>query len=254
MRSDEIPPEIAESLRRRGGIAALSGAGISVESGIPDFRSPGGLWEEFDPSIYASISTFLNNPDLSWKLFRAIAEIVEGKEPNEAHLSLGRLERCGKLETVITQNIDSLHQKAGNNRVIEVHGDHRNLECIGCGALFPVERYHLEQQEVPRCSCCSSPLKPNVVLFGEAVRHLEAACEALDSCDTLFVIGTSAQVYPVASLPYLVKEKGGLICEFNLEYTPLTHTVTDYFFNGSATRSLPIVERILTGDRGIIGT
>ena len=241
-----LPEELASVLAERKSIVALTGAGISVESGIPDFRSPGGLWKTFDPSVYATIDTFLANPSRSWELFRAVGEALKGKEPNEAHLVLSRLEAGGHLSAVITQNIDGLHKRAGSNYVIEVHGDHDNLECLECASLYPVEDRHLEGEEIPLCDHCGYPLKPNVVLFGEAVRHLDEAFEALRLCDTLFVLGTSAQVYPAASFPYMVKERGGLILVFDREDTPLTHSIMDYFFKGNASRSLPIVERLLT--------
>jgi NAD-dependent deacetylase len=223
----------------------LTGAGISVESGIPDFRSPGGLWEIYDPSIYATIDTFLSDPGRSWELFRAVGEILKGKEPNEAHLSLSRLEADGHLDAVITQNIDGLHQKAGSIRVIEVHGDHSNLECIYCETLCPVDDTCFEGINLPHCDRCGNPLKPNVVLFGEPVRQIDESFEILKSCDTLFVIGTSAQVYPVASFPHSVKENGGLILVFDIEETLLTDSVADYFFKGQASQGLPIVENLL---------
>ncbi len=223
----------------------MTGAGISVESGIPDFRSPGGLWEIYDPSIYATLDTFLTDPERSWELFRAVGETLKGKEPNEAHLSLSRLEAGGHLDAVITQNIDGLHQKAGSSRVIEVHGNHSNLECIYCETLYPVDDTCFEGIEIPHCDRCGNPLKPDVVLFGESVRHLDESFGALKSCDTLFVIGTSAQVYPVASFPNTVKENGGLILVFDIEETPLTGSIADYFFKGNASQGLPVVEKLL---------
>lgn len=243
-----LPEDLKSTLQAKQAIVALTGAGISVESGIPDFRSPGGLWEIFDPAIYASIDTFLTDPGRSWELFRAVGEMLKGKEPNEAHRALRRLEASGHMMAVITQNIDSLHQKAGSREVIEVHGDHRRLECLRCGTLYPVDDAHYESEEIPSCERCNYPLKPNVVLFGEAVRHLETAFDLLQSCDSLFVIGTSAQVYPVASFPYAVKERGGLVVAFDLVETPVTQTIADYFFRGKVSRSLPVVEKLLTGE------
>jgi len=238
-------------------MVALTGAGISVESGIPDFRSPGGLWEVFDPAIYATIDTFLTDPGRSWELFLAVGETLKGKEPNDAHLSLARLEKSGRVRAVITQNIDGLHQKAGSMNVIEVHGDHRSLHCLKCGRLYPADpdagavgRAEIpsgsEGFDTPACERCRFPLKPNVVLFGEAVRHIDLAIKALRACDALLVIGTSAQVYPVASFPHAVKERGGTILEFNVEETPLTRTITDYFLQGKASRTLPFIEWLLT--------
>jgi NAD-dependent deacetylase len=238
-------------------VVALTGAGISVESGIPDFRSPGGLWEKFDPSIYATIDTFYTNPESSWELFRAVGETLEGKEPNPAHLALARMEKNGYLKTVITQNIDSLHQKAGNKHVIEVHGEHRNLECLKCRAQYTIEFSEFcrtSKETVPLCEHCRFPLKPNVVLFGESVRNFDLAYDAALSCDALFVIGTSAQVYPVASLPYVVKDRGGLIIEFDLEETPLTGSISDYFFKGNAGRTVPMMVEFWSSASGLSRT
>ncbi len=251
--SSGIPRELASVMSGGETVVALTGAGISVESGIPDFRSPGGLWEIFEPSIYATIDTFISDPERSWELFRAVGEMLEGKEPNPAHLALARMERDGYLKAVITQNIDSLHQKAGNRHVIEVHGDHRNLECLRCGTKYSIEFSEFcrtSREPVPLCERCRYPLKPNVVLFGEPVRDFDLAYDAVLSCDTLLVIGTSAQVYPVASLPYAVKERGGLILEFDLQETPLTGTVTDYFFRGNAGTTVPLVQEFWSSVSG----
>ena len=240
-----IPGEVVTILNRARVIVALTGAGISVESGIPDFRSPGGRWDRFDPWVYAALPTFLSDPERSWELFRAVGNTLKGRSPNPAHLALASLEQEGILQAIITQNIDGLHQLAGSHQVIEMHGDHRHLECIHCGQLKPVEDRDFEGNTVPHCDRCGFPLKPNVVLFGEAVRCTPEAEEVLQSCDVLLVIGTSAQVYPVASFPDLAKARGSRIFEFNLEETPLTHTITDVFFKGKAGRSLPVIERLL---------
>ncbi len=250
MEGHSIPEDVFSILKDLKSVVALTGAGISVESGIPDFRSPGGLWDTFDPAVYASIQTFLSDPRRSWKLFRAVDEILRGKRPNPAHYALADLEQAGILEAVITQNIDGLHQEAGTDRVIEVHGNHRFLECLRCGLRVPVDDPPIEPGRVPRCEECGFPLKPSVVLFGEAVRHVDEANEAVLSCEALFVIGTSAQVYPVASLPASVKEKGGLVFEFNLNETCLTGMVTDCLFRGRAGRSLPFIrDFMISGQR-----
>jgi NAD-dependent deacetylase len=236
------PAELVSSSRKT---IAITGAGISVESGIPDFRSPGGLWERFSPEEYAYLGTFLENPEKSWKLFREMGRTLQGKEPNPAHRALAGLEERDLLHAVITQNIDGLHQQAGSRRVIEVHGDHRHLECMQCGLLSVVRDEHMEGADVPRCSTCGFPLKPAVVLFGEPIRAAVEIEEALDGCDILLVVGTSAQVQPVASLPWTVKAGGGTVIEFNLQATPLTDRCTDYFIRGSASTSLAaLVERI----------
>lgn len=231
---------------------ALTGAGISVASGIPDFRSRGGLWSKFSPDEYATLEVFLRNPEKAWQLYRALGRILDGKEPNEAHHALARLEEAGLLHGVVTQNVDMLHQRAGSMNVLEIHGEHRNLQCLRCGAQEEAVEKHYSSTDPPHCRKCGYVLKPNVVLFGEPVRKLDEIHELLEECDLLLVIGTSAQVYPAAGLSVQVKEKGGLIFEFNIEETALTRgqsysaVGTDYFFQGDAAVTLScIVDRML---------
>jgi len=238
----EGPPlaEAASLLRAARKPAALTGAGISVGSGIPDFRSPGGLWTVFSPEEYATIEVFSRHPAKAWELFRAMGKVLTGKQPNAAHRALAELEQQGWLQGIVTQNIDNLHQQAGSRRVFEIHGDHQHLHCLHCGDLIPVAPSHYQTVEVPRCARCGFPLKPNVVLFGEAVRDLEAIHEFIADCDLLLVIGTSAQVYPAAALPSLVRHNGGRIFEFNREPALEGRTRPgDVFFPGDVVHSLP---------------
>ncbi len=244
--------------------AALTGAGISVESGIPDFRSPGGLWTVFTPEEYATLEVFLDDPEKAWKLYRALGKSLEGIRPNPAHRALARLEQAGRLAGIVTQNVDGLHQAAGSRRVIEMHGDHQRLHCLDCKKLEAVRREHYESGNVPACRHCGRALKPNVVLFGEDVRRMDEINRLLEDCDLLLVVGTSAQVYPAAGLPDRVKMNGGSIYEFNMEATHLTRGVigglpfagalssnagkveTDFFFKGKAGDTLPLlVDRVV---------
>ncbi len=238
--------EAAEAYREARHPVALTGAGISVESGIPDFRSAGGLWTIFRPEEYATIETFNQTPGKAWRLYRALGTALVGKEPSAAHLALARLETAGHLKAVITQNIDGLHSRAGSRRVLEVHGEHQNLHCLGCGSVRPVERVDLEDGPPPTCAKCGYPLKPNIVLFGEMVRQMPEIDEILGQCDLLLVIGTSAQVYPVASFPYVVHRHSGLIYEFNKAPTPLTN-LADFFFEGKAGASVPALVKAVLG-------
>ncbi len=236
--NSELLREPAKSILWSRKAVALTGAGISVESGIPDFRSPGGLWEIFDPGEYAHIETFIRNPEKSWRLFREVGRTLMGKVPNPAHTALATLEQKGILHSVITQNIDGLHQQAGSKEVIEVHGDHARLECIRCNTTIPVTDQHILEEEVPSCRHCGFQLKPAVVLFGEAIKGVEMIRETLNDCDVLIVVGTSAQVQPVAALPWTVKSSGGMVIEFNLESTALTGMCSDYLLKGTASSSL----------------
>ena len=239
-RGDEAAlAEAAAVLRAAGKVVALTGAGISVGSGIPDFRSPGGLWTVFSPEQYATIEVFQNNPAKAWELFRALGKVLVGKEPNPAHRALAELEALGLLAGIITQNIDNLHQQAGSSRVFEIHGDHQHLQCLHCHSLVPVDPYLYKSITIPRCAHCAAPLKPNVVLFGEAVRDLEAIHTFVANCDLLLVIGTSAQVYPAAGLPSLVRQNGGRLVECNRESVLALSTRVDYFLSGAVEQTLP---------------
>lgn len=228
-------------------IVALTGAGISVESGIDDFRSPGGLWSHFPPEEYGTIDVFKRQPEKAWKLFRTLGKGLMGKIPNDGHRVLAGLENSGRLKGIVTQNIDNLHQDAGSKLVLEIHGDHKHLECIECGYLCEVDVSILDEETLPTCESCGAVVKPNVVLFGEQVRSLDEINLLLHRCDLLLVIGTSAQVYPAAAIPQQVKMQGGKIFEFNTMETVLTRGEnyggkgTDILFQGSASKMLKIL-------------
>ncbi len=237
--NEEHLAEAVSTFTSARNIAALTGAGISVGSGIPDFRSPGGLWTKFSPDEYASLDVFLDNPEKAWGLYRELGKGLRGKVPNTAHQVLADLEELGYLKGIVTQNIDNLHQTAGNKYVFEIHGDHQHLHCIKCGYLEPVEEKHYHAKEIPVCSDCQYPMKPNIVLFGENVRNLEEITFFIQHCDLLMVIGTSAKVYPAAGLPGMVKDNGGKIFEFNMDPT-LAPGLSDYFFAGDLGATLPV--------------
>ena len=232
----------AQILVERPPTVALTGAGISVDSGIPDFRSPNGLWNRFDPMEYATIQAFQRDPEKVWEMIRAIDEILFDAAPNEGHHSLVELERMGLLETVVTQNIDGLHQKAGSKRVIDFHGNSTRLVCLsGCdGVDTQTLRPHLKEDAPPQCRSCGRILKPDVVLFGEPIPEgaLYAASHSTRYCGVLLVVGTSATVAPASGLPLMAKKLGAQIIEINTEPTPLTpHTHLSLF--GSSSEILP---------------
>ncbi len=245
----EYLAEAVERFQSASCPVALTGAGISVNSGIADFRSPGGIWTIFSPEEYATLGVFLKNPQKAWQLYREMGKGLLGKKPNQAHLVLADFEHKGFLKGLVTQNVDNLHQAAGSKNVLEIHGDHQHLQCLRCETLIPVTQDHYAMREVPACEHCNSPLKPNVVLFGENVRSLTTIEELIGECDLLLVIGTSAQVYPAAGLPITVKERGGLIYEFNQEQALSTHDYAhaapfpDYFFAGDLAATLPLFGR-----------
>jgi NAD-dependent deacetylase len=245
--TDNLIRKTAQAISRSRKVVAFTGAGISVESGIPDFRGAGGLWEKFDPAEYATIEAFLANPQKVWAMLKEMGDLLESSRPNAAHRSLARLEEMGHLRSVITQNIDHLHQEAGNKRVIEYHGSHKNLICIQCGRRYPKEEVRFESLP-PRCAC-SGVLKPTVVFFGEPIpwgAHLQAVEEARN-CEVMLVIGTSAVVSPACDIPVLAKKAGAAIVEINLEETALTGSVSDWILKGPAGRIMQAVMDRMTG-------
>jgi NAD-dependent deacetylase len=237
--------EAVEILRESDWTIALTGAGISVESGIPDFRSPGGLWDRFDPMEYAHIDAFRANPVRVWEMLREMNAVVQAARPNPAHLALAELEARGVLKAIITQNIDNLHQAAGSKRVIEFHGNVRHLTCLHCCREFPADEIErrLEQTGVfpPRCPHDGHILKPSVVFFGEAI-PLKASIEAneeAERCRAILVVGTSATVFPAAALPMVARQGGAKVIEINTDPTGLSYQVAHISLFGSASEILP---------------
>ncbi len=214
---------------------ALTGAGISVESGIPPFRGKGGLWEKIDPMKYAHISAYQRHPAEVWKvLFMALKADLEKARPNKAHLGLFRLEQLGLLNTIITQNIDGLHQQAGSQDVIEFHGTFASQSCMNCRRRIDSKRVDLAQLP-PRCSC-GGTLKPDVVMFGEPIDAgiLHRARMLASTCNAMLVVGTSATVEPAAYLPVIAKRSGATVVEVNPNRTPLSDHISDMTLLGPA--------------------
>ena len=228
-------------------ITALTGAGISVDSGIPDFRSEGGVWERYDPHEYATIESFMQNPTKFWTMGRELAETILNAEPNSAHQGLSKLEANGKLIGIITLNIDNLHQAAGSNRVVELHGNYLRAYCIECNAEYVGDTVHQSVANgkiPPRCEKCNGVLKSEAILFGEPLPE-NAMQEAIELCrdtDLLLVIGTSLTIYPAAYLPQIAKNSGAKIILINLEGIN-RDSVADIVLKGRATEVIPkIVE------------
>lgn len=230
--------EEAAQLVARGRVVALTGAGISVESGIPDFRSRGGLWARFPPEEYATIQAFRRNPAKVWNMLYEMESILERARPNPGHTALADLERRGLLKGVITQNIDGLHQEAGSVNVVEFHGSHRTLSCLDCGRSYG--REEALKSRPPACGC-GFTLKPDVIFFGEMIpmRALAESKNLADASRVMLVVGTSAEVAPASQMPLIAKRCGATIIEINLETTGLTHSVTDLFIKGEAGKILP---------------
>lgn len=215
---------LIEELRRVQRLVVLTGAGMSTESGLPDFRSPHGLWQKFRPDETATVDAMLHRPLLFYEFFRYRLELLEGAAPNAGHRALAELEKEGRLQCVVTQNVDGLHSEAGSRNVLEIHGSLRKAHCHRCGREHPVERLKKPVQsldDLPRCPC-GGPIRPSVVLFGEPLPPdtLSRARDAIESCEALLVIGTSLSVYPSASLPQFALARGARLWILNLTPTP----------------------------------
>ena len=232
---DDLITQAAEDLASAGKVTALTGAGISTESGIPPFRGKGGLWERFDPMEIAHIDALMRDPAKVWTiLVKEMKQIVDKAEPNDAHKGLARLEEMGKLETIITQNIDGLHQAAGNTDVIEFHGTFAWQRCMDCGQKYETSKVDISEIP-PRCSC-GGILRPDAVFFGEMIPQeaLWRSRQIASDCDVMLVVGTSAVVQPAALMPVVAKQSGARVIEINAERTPLTGDISDYLIMGKA--------------------
>ena len=226
----------AEIIKNSNFTVAFTGAGISVESGIPPFRGPTGLWSKYDPKIL-DINFFMTNPKESWKYIKEIFyDYMQNVKPNKAHYFLAELEKKGLLKGIITQNIDNLHQKAGAKNVIEFHGTANRLECIECKSKYPSKDIPLDNLP-PLCPKCKGILKPDFVFFGEPIPKdaFEKSIYLMQNADVVIIIGTTGEIMPASELPYIAKEKGAKIIEINIETSNYTNKITDIFLNNKAT-------------------
>lgn len=255
--SQELISVASQLLRQSRYAIALTGAGISTPSGLPDFRSPSsGMWSHVNPLEVASLQGFRYHPDAFYKWIRPLAAKILTIQPNPAHYALARLESLGILKAVVTQNIDLLHSRAGSQKVYEVHGHVREATCIHCFKVYsaePILQACLTEGEieVPRCPSCQGILKPNVVLFGEQLpaQILLGAEREARQADLILVAGSSLEVYPVADLPRLVRQKGGKLILVNLGDTEYDR-VADVVIHGDVAEVLPAIVRPLEGETG----
>jgi NAD-dependent protein deacetylase/lipoamidase len=215
---------LAELIETHQPCVALTGAGVSTESGIPDFRSAGGIWKQFDPYEVASIDGFARDPERVWEFYGLRLGILREAAPNPAHHALAKLEADGLLQAVITQNVDGLHRRAGSREVVEVHGTIATASCPRCGRRESRERVE-QLLPLPRCEGCGAVLKPDVVMFGELlpVAEIDRATELARGAGLLLVVGSSLQVWPVAGLPEETLLHGGRLAIVNREPTPYDH-------------------------------
>lgn len=242
---------LIHELRQVRRLVVLTGAGMSTESGLPDFRSETGLWQKYRPEWLASVDALAHRPLLFYEFYRERLELLDRVGPNPGHLALAELEKEGKLQCIVTQNVDGLHTEAGSRNVFEIHGSLRKAHCHRCRRPHPVEvlkRPVIELGELPRCEC-GGLIRPGIVLFGEMLPEeaFSRAVAAVESCDALLVVGTSLQVYPAASLPEIALERGARLWIINLTPTPFDG-MAEIVVTGKAAEVLSRL-RDHTGDR-----
>ena len=241
---NEIPLlQVAEVIENADYLIALTGAGISRESNVPTFRGADGLWRNYDAMELATPDAFRRNPTLVWEWYNWRQGLISECDPNPGHLILSKWEDSGLLKTLITQNVDGLHVRAGSKNVLEVHGDLWAVKCISCNYKG---RLDAPAEGIPACPKCGNHLRPDVVWFGESLNRdvISKVYTELEQADVCLVIGTSALVQPAASFPLVVKQRGGILIEINIEQTPLTSTV-DYHLSGKSGEVLPLLDELL---------
>jgi len=235
--NDEII-KAANIIKNSNYIVVFTGAGISTESGIDDFRSEGGLWTRYDPAIYASYQYFLQDPSKFWQMHNELEGIVTRAEPNSAHLAIAELEKLGKVKAIITQNVDMLHKRAGSGnfgaKIYELHGQYGTLECISCKKEFQYEEIDTKSVKYPVCEC-SGFIKPKVVLFGESLPMgvFDGAMNVCRECDCFLMVGSSLAVSPANFMPSVAKQNGASVIFINREETVMDN-LADVFLRGSA--------------------
>jgi len=237
--------EAACLVRDKLPIMVLTGAGISVGSNIPTFRGENGLWSRYDPFEYGHIDTFRRDPAKTWVLLKEMMRSTIGAKPNEAHISLARMESKGWVGPIVTQNVDGLHIMAGSRDVLEVHGNIRRLYCPSCGERKRVPEEHLDEFE-PLC-VCGSYIRPDIVLFGEQLpfKEFRRALVLAEKGRSMLIIGTSGVVQPAASLPIQARMAGGIVIEINPAPSELTGSISNVFIQACATEGIDAFERAL---------
>lgn len=241
----------AQIIKNSNNIVVFTGAGISTESGIDDFRSEGGLWERYDPAIHANYYYFLKDPKPFWKMHNELMKVLTEAEPNPAHYAIVELEKLGKVKAIITQNVDMLHQRGGSGAhedvsIYELHGSYDTLECIKCGKEWDYQEIDTTKKDFPQCDECSGFIKPKVILFGESLppNVMEGAMNALIKADCFILVGSSLAVSPANSLPALAKKNNAQLIYINKSSTTMDN-LADVFIKGKASKILTeLVKRV----------
>lgn len=241
----EFSSEFIDKLKSAKSVVFFTGAGISAESGISTFRGKDGIWNKLRPEELANFDSFMRNPDMVWEWYQYRRKIINDSHPNAAHLAIAESEKLFDKVSVVTQNVDNLHGRAGSNTIYELHGNIERNFCVKCGAFYNSADYHFTEQ-APRCEKCGGLVRPDVVWFGEMLpqevfAEAEKAAEWSDIC---FVVGTSAVVYPAAYIPLTAKKNGSYIVEVNIEETDLSG-YADYSLFGKAGEILPEIMVVL---------
>lgn len=243
----DLSGKVAKLILQSDRVVVFTSAGISTESGIPDFRSPGGIWSKYDPDEF-TIQKFMSSREvrkMHWQMLTG-GNLLKDAEPNQAHHAIAELEQLGKLDCVITQNVDNLHQKAGNSpeKVFELHGNMRWVRCMSCGRRIPTDDVlqRLREEDVPDCQSCGGILKPDGVFFGEALpqKVLNEAIHHSRHCDLFIVVGSTLVVYPAAYMPVYACETGARLVIINLSSTPMDSQAT-VLINGKAGETMTMV-------------
>lgn len=241
----------AELLSYARSAIAMTGAGVSAESGIPTFRGEGGLWTKYDPVKVSSIDSFLADPAAYWTVSKERGAVALMARPNPGHVALTRLEAAGRLTAIVTQNTDGLHQESGSKRVLELHGSGRAVQCLECGAREPRAdvQARLDVEMPPRCRACGSTLiKPTVVLFGEPMPQpaIQEAFDLARSADVILVVGSSLVVYPAAEVPLIAVRSGSRMIVVNAEPTPFDG-LAEVVIHGRSGEVLPLIADLIDG-------
>lgn len=236
-----VSPDLARRISAARAIVAFTGAGVSAESGVPTFRGTDGIWSKLKPEELASMNAFMKNPAMVWEWYAHRKKIMSGITPNPGHNALVRMENLAPSFAVITQNIDNLHRRAGSRRIYELHGNIERNYCMKCGTAYGSE-FAVAETGLPLCPSCGGLVRPDVVWFGEMLPEDEwnASVRAAEGADLFMSIGTSAAVYPAASLPLIARRSGAYIVEINPEPTPLTPQA-DEFLQGPSGVILPLL-------------
>ena len=240
--------QAAQALAQAHNIVCLTGAGVSAESGVATFRdAQTGLWSKFDPQRLASQEGFADDPGLVWRWYMERLRTVEAAAPNPGHRALAQLESRVATFTLVTQNVDNLHERAGSRQVYHIHGRINHFRCNYCRTEYTLQAHEQTQEQPPICPHCSELVRPDVVWFGESlpVDVVDIAWRAAESCDIMLVVGTSGVVYPVAQLPLVAKRAGALVIDVNPHCTPISE-MADIFLQGAGGLILPQLLDALT--------